>query len=1113
MKSLQVLLILCLQLSTLIAQNTGKTYALVVGISDYKDPLITDLQFAERDALIFSEYLVSRAGGEIPRNQIKLFLGQDATVANVYNALDWIKSKVKDGDQVYFYFAGHGDVESSLYKLGFLLTYDSPFQNYLNNAIRIEDINNFANTLSTNQNDIINTFLITDACHSGKLAGSDNRGTSLVGEQLSQVQDQEIRIVSCGPDEKSLESIIWGGGRGVFSFYLINGMRGLADKDNNQIVTLQELKTYLETNVTNDVSTIKLKKQNPVIAGKPLAVISKVTEAAPAIFIDSSLATLRISDGARDVTPLNANSPDSINNFFKYFRKVDLSTAIDFDQILSFQRVDVPDIVLNNFKNIDLKSEIIGFNIDSLLQAMNRPGYKTRFNYEFAAMIHDQIQAAINLYLKGDETELEKRQYYNLETNNYYKYPSMIQTAMMLIEKDHYLYRILELKLHYFKGVSIRLKIPQSFQKDTLIKSALKEQLLALKLEDKAAYVQNELGLIYEYKLQNDIAKKYYQRAIELSPTWSIPKANLSGLFFQEKKFREGIEIGLTAKALLPPCQVTHINLGRNYAGMGNWLLAEEQFRKCIELNSFNYYPYKELAHVYAHNLDYKIADSLYFEANARTQGFNFQLEDPIGFTDPTRPIMLPPSATFTMAYLEENIDTSFIGKAGIISGFYWAHYYFQQKSFGPAKGLFNKLLSVDSQNPLVYKYLGEIYLLEKNFAAAEINLKYAEKYFLDYEQFQSYLKEIIPTQKNADNCSIDVYSKSNFTLNEIYILLGTVYQNWKFYERARVYFMKNLEVAPGYYANSLVWELLEKQGNYEDCEEFIKNYSMQDKVKGAKALNDFYKRRQNANPTDFKYFYVAGKFLNNLSLPGNIYGPGPKLTRAGDAEYMINEPIEEGVSNFMKVIELTKDTMLWGECYEIIGDFYLGADSINKAIENYTLAIQFKPDNLDTRIKLIDCCDEMYQFEAGLKSLRYLNEHNQLSYKKMIQLAKYEIYQSNFNQADQLLNTAQSLELSPMEEIINLKAISNLHAGKLKPALAYFLNMDKQKPDNAFFQYVIAHIYAQQNSDKQAIQWLKMALKNGFAYGHVIDNDDTWWKLKKSRYWNQVKDSIPMNK
>src|SRR5579885_874723 len=131
------------------AAGRSNTYAIVVGISRYESTGITQLEYADRDAKVFASYLESDAGGSVPPENIRLLTNEGATFAAVYDAMNWLMETCQKGDMVYFYFSGHGDVENNtIYKLGFLLTYNTPRFNYLNNAVRLEDLNNFANTLS-----------------------------------------------------------------------------------------------------------------------------------------------------------------------------------------------------------------------------------------------------------------------------------------------------------------------------------------------------------------------------------------------------------------------------------------------------------------------------------------------------------------------------------------------------------------------------------------------------------------------------------------------------------------------------------------------------------------------------------------------------------------------------------------------------------------------------------------------------------------------------------------------------------------------------------------------------------------------------------------------------
>jgi hypothetical protein len=208
-----------------------------VGISDYEDPAIRDLRFAHRDAEIFAEYLRSSAGGKVPENNIRLLTNKQATLSAIDDALNWLRDESRAGDMAIIYFSGHGDVEKqTLWQFGYLLTYNTWGNNYRNRAERIEDLNDIVISLSTVKNSRV--IVILDACRSGKLASEANRGTVLTAEQMGKRVANEVRIMSCQPDQLSLEDPSFGGGRGLFSYYLVNGLKGLADEEKDQLVTL-----------------------------------------------------------------------------------------------------------------------------------------------------------------------------------------------------------------------------------------------------------------------------------------------------------------------------------------------------------------------------------------------------------------------------------------------------------------------------------------------------------------------------------------------------------------------------------------------------------------------------------------------------------------------------------------------------------------------------------------------------------------------------------------------------------------------------------------------------------------------------------------------------------
>ena len=93
------------------SSDRGSTYAVVVGISDYQDPDIPDLRFADKDAQEFARYLASPAGGSLDQDHLKVLVNHEATAAQFAMALDWLWEVVEENDRVIIYFSGHGHFE------------------------------------------------------------------------------------------------------------------------------------------------------------------------------------------------------------------------------------------------------------------------------------------------------------------------------------------------------------------------------------------------------------------------------------------------------------------------------------------------------------------------------------------------------------------------------------------------------------------------------------------------------------------------------------------------------------------------------------------------------------------------------------------------------------------------------------------------------------------------------------------------------------------------------------------------------------------------------------------------------------------------------------------
>lgn len=513
--------------SQTLSLDSGTTRAVIVGISDYQNEDIPDLRFADKDAQAFATYLKSSAGGNLPDNNIKLLLNEQATNAAMIGELDWLMEESKEGDQAIIYFSGHGDVESKMARQpGFLLTYDSPSKVYMLGAYPLFYLQLIIETLSTDKN--VKTLVITDACRAGKLAGSEIGGIQATASNLAKQYANEIKILSCQPDEFSLEGEQWGGGRGAFSYHLIEGLVGLADKNENLQVNLLELENYLETKVPEETAP---QSQIPMTVGSKGTAIS---------FVDQDVLKELKSLKERELPTLAAIESRGIEETL--LASVDTFMQVKYEAfIAALDDENLLDSEEGKPSADELYRELIQ---EKSLADLHR--FMTR---QYATALQNDAQQVINAYLLANPTELEKR--WKGDTT-YGRYPRYLGRAAELLGEQHYIYNYLIAKQLYFEGLNLRLKGDQAKGGRTFYQQAIVKQQEAIQLEDRAAYFYNELGVLNTRLTRSGLAKENFEKAIELAPEWGLPYVNYCVESFYSGDRDEAIEYGKKALKLMP---------------------------------------------------------------------------------------------------------------------------------------------------------------------------------------------------------------------------------------------------------------------------------------------------------------------------------------------------------------------------------------------------------------------------------------------------------------------------------------------------------------------------------------------------------------------------------
>ena len=226
-----------------------KIWALVVGVARYN--AMPSLRYTDDDAYQFYAFLKSPEGGALPNEQVRVLIDEDATQANIRSSLRILAQQADENDVVMFYFSGHG-VENAFVP--------SDFDGRFSTALSHETIKQLLEESRAKHK-----ICIADACHAGTLLAAKGASIGYGVERLyaafEQAHGGTALLLSSKGDENSLEDT--GLRSGVFSHFLIKGLRGDADTNQNKIVTVAEIFDFISKNVRRYTATA----QSPLLSG------------------------------------------------------------------------------------------------------------------------------------------------------------------------------------------------------------------------------------------------------------------------------------------------------------------------------------------------------------------------------------------------------------------------------------------------------------------------------------------------------------------------------------------------------------------------------------------------------------------------------------------------------------------------------------------------------------------------------------------------------------------------------------------------------------------------------------------------------------------------------
>lgn len=525
----------------------GTIRALVVGVSHYQDEGYLDLPYARRDAEAFAAYLKTPGGGSLSSENLELLTNETATLARFTDALNWMLTDSKAGDKIVVHCVGYGKFDHYGKDVR-LLFYDSPPAPTDAGFFPLSKLTDLLQRATKRMGVRILLWVEFRAYpDSATLPASWSGSDTHSGMRTLRLGRLDSAETEGAPDTLSNGN--------SYSNTFLGGLLGLADDNHNEKVHGPEIQRYLRG------------RENEHPGGKTFASLSYPAR-------DEWICNAR--ETTRNTLTGQLSSPFSPLLYLEV-QPLDKFMQTNADSMARRQYEDFI-LTIRLGRLMTPPERCAASLLDSLLSRPElSPVYK-QLQRRMAVAYQDEAQQALNAYLRASVKELNRRR---KNRDHYRLYPEYLQRTIDILGRNHFMRQLLEAKLLYFEGLTLRLD-SQHNADTSLLPKALEKQLQAIELEPEAAFVYNEIGVLHFLMKQDAEAETYFNRALEYSPTWGIPQSNLSLTLLRQDRKEEAKDAGYKAIQLSNWNPNTFLNLGVVYKELGDYEGAAKLFRSAL---------------------------------------------------------------------------------------------------------------------------------------------------------------------------------------------------------------------------------------------------------------------------------------------------------------------------------------------------------------------------------------------------------------------------------------------------------------------------------------------------------------------------------------------------
>lgn len=287
-------------------------WAFLVGVNQYDDSSISPLSCCVADAQALKDLLLSHPEHGYAEGRTRLLISTQEqalpTRRMILKALAEMASQTNKSDLLLFYFSGHGVVIDGA---AYLVVQDSETGALLQDtAISLKRIKTIMRGAAARAK-----VLILDACHLG--VPLQGRSMSLLSRDFIKSVFEEAEgiavLAASAMDQRAWEDSRKG--HGVFTYYLLEGLRGAADTQPDRRITLYEISNYVKENVEVWARENLLEEaQRPTLdfqgSGEPVLLMT------PTSVVDTTDPI-----AATQYSPLAATFPEAVRNPIDFFNR------------------------------------------------------------------------------------------------------------------------------------------------------------------------------------------------------------------------------------------------------------------------------------------------------------------------------------------------------------------------------------------------------------------------------------------------------------------------------------------------------------------------------------------------------------------------------------------------------------------------------------------------------------------------------------------------------------------------------------------------------------------------------------------------------------------------